>query len=118
MSDEVPPPGLTAQDIHRRQVWELFMGLGLGLKVGLIHPAQGPTIWCRGVGPNGPTEYYGSPEAMERLIEQGLAIKSDRFPAHGIEEFYELTDKGRMLYESYSALTDAGQEDATNPNLK
>ena len=118
MSDEFQPPGLTSQDIHRRQVWELFMGLGQGLKVGLIQPAQGPTIWCRGMGPKGPIEYYGSLEAMERLIEQGLAMKSDRLPAQGLEEFYELTDKGRMLYESYSAMSKLKQEDATNPDLE
>jgi hypothetical protein len=97
-------------------MWQIFEAMGQGFEARLIGSVTGPYIRCSGVGANGPSTFPEPQRAMKCLIASGLARVSDR--TTGTEEFYELSEAGRRLYERYKHLSDAERESATTKHFK
>jgi hypothetical protein len=86
-------------------VWNTFNALGLGYNVFLIHPSNGPTIWCIPPKESKYADFYMDEEIIQELIDKGLVERKDDNLIQDSEARYELTEKGEGLYTQIYSLT-------------
>lgn len=98
---------MTGRERQLDEMWQVFNAMGQNFEAGLIHPSNGATIWCRGRGKNGYVNDYQPERAMKALMASGLAQVREHAPDASVEEFYELTEAGRALYNEHKDLPDA-----------
>jgi hypothetical protein len=90
------------QVMHDDAMWDAFHSMGIGFEACLIHPVNGPCIWLKGEGENGPANFYVDCEVIQELLSHGLIKhKREGLLPSGIEEGYELSDVGRQLFGRY-----------------
>ncbi len=102
------PPPTNYQAIYQGDVWNVFHSLGQGYGAFLIKGGSGLKVWM--IHPKGTTysDYYKDEQIIRELIDKQLAQKQEQLPPnHPIQakESYELTEKGRELFNELGDLS-------------
>ncbi len=114
-----PSPGSAEEERRLDGMWQVFIGIGGGFKVGLMKNVIGSEqIMCFGVGENGESTYYEELDVVETLKKKGLVRVSQVPSTKMFKEFYEFTEKGRRLFEEVEFLPEPDRYEAGLSRLK
>lgn len=111
-------PSIPREEREFDEMWQVFHGLGQHFTVGLIDTSGEPQVMCFGVGANGESVYYEPLSAVRALKSKGIVRGSKKQPSGMIKEYYELTDKGRRLFDETEFLPEGERYDAGITRLK